>query len=84
MGNRTTGTFDPARDGMVIAPHNTNPLDTRIKALWANTAGTLVWDGETGSDLTLVVNGPGPIPVVPKRVKVASSFTAGQLLGLFG
>ncbi len=84
MPERFTSSIDPARDGVIIVKSDTQTLDPKIKALWANAAGTLIWDGETGIDIHMVIPGPGPVPVVPKRVKTASSFTAGQLVGMMG
>lgn len=84
MADRFTGSMDPARDGISITPDDDSDIDSRIKAIWANAAGTLVWDGVEGTDLSIVIAGAGPVPVKPRRIKTASSFAAGQLVGLFG
>jgi hypothetical protein len=64
------------RDAAVVAPSDSNDLDSRTKVVWCTEGGTVVLQTLAGTTMPAINVSPGQIlPVVPKRILAASTAT---------
>lgn len=82
MADRITGSMDPGRNIYNVVP-GPGALNPRPKALWVNEACSLTLVGDDGIAETVVLAGPGPVPMSPVKV-TASTAQAGMIKAIWG
>ena len=73
------GLDSPGESHQAITPHDTDPVVPRPRALWCNSAGSLVLEDAAGTALTYFVQAGQIIPF--RAVKVRATGTTAAVFG---